>query len=135
MLLLAALLAARAAAEPDTVEKRATKAVRALAGAASFSTSRVDHACASREKRGKDPCACQLGCKDLQCSNARQACGADFRAWCARRRGRSRLDARGKAAQFIDSARFLDPRHASTRHASARVEECNCTWPQARTWT
>ena len=40
-----------------------------LFDAAALATSRVDHACPNTPK-GRDPCACQLACTDLQCANA-----------------------------------------------------------------
>ena len=79
--LLAAL--ALASANPDVLE-RATRSLKALETAASLATSRVDHPCVNAKQRiGKDVCACQLSCRDLQCSNARASCGAEFKGWCS----------------------------------------------------
>ena len=50
--------------------------------AARLATSRVDHACPNTPRRGRDPCACQLACTDLQCANARRRCDNEF-AWCS----------------------------------------------------
>ena len=50
--------------------------------AARLATSRVDHACPNTPRRGRDPCACQLACADLQCANARRRCDTEFN-WCS----------------------------------------------------
>ena len=75
---------ARGVAEEDAsaVFGRAQRAVRALEATAGLASSRVDHGCRSPQRGGKDPCACQLRCSDLQCSNARASCRNEFAAWC-----------------------------------------------------
>jgi len=65
-----------------TIAAAQTAVEQLLDDAARLASSRVDHACPNTPRRGRDPCACQLACTDLQCANARHRCATEF-AWCS----------------------------------------------------
>lgn len=65
-----------------TIAAAQTAVEQLLDDAARLASSRVDHACPNTPRRGRDPCACQLACTDLQCANARRRCATEF-AWCS----------------------------------------------------
>ena len=81
--ILVAVLWWRPTVANEAVFARAQRAVRALETTAGLASSRVDHGCLGAKNRGgKDPCACQLRCADLACSNARASCRGEYATWC-----------------------------------------------------
>ncbi|KAJ1453720.1 P-loop containing nucleoside triphosphate hydrolase protein [Pelagophyceae sp. CCMP2097] len=76
-----------AVAHGDVFDDRRALVRAALAAAGALApltdTGGVDHACSNPMRVGKDACACQIQCTDLQCSNALRLCQHDFGRWCS----------------------------------------------------